>query len=55
MKGVDNPENEPVISKWCYKFDLNQKSKIVIGLHQEDVRIVGVASRRPFIDMGKAN
>jgi len=52
LKDVDDPNIEVTLSKWYYSIDIPEKTKIIIGVHQEDVRIAGVASRRPFIDIG---
>jgi hypothetical protein len=43
-----------VISKWYYSIDLQETTKIFIGLHQEDMRIKGVAQRRPYLDISIA-
>lgn len=45
---------EVCTSKWFYGLELQSKSHVVFGLHQEDDRIIGVSDRRPYIDMGFA-
>jgi len=52
VQDIDDPNIEIVLSKWYYSIDLQEKTKVIIGVHQEDVRIAGVAARRPFIDIG---
>jgi hypothetical protein len=47
-----DPDFEQVQSKWYYEFAVKKDVEMFIGLHQEDERIQGVASRRPFIDTG---
>lgn len=32
--------------------ELQEKTKVIIGIHQEDERIQGVMSRRPYLDVG---
>ena len=43
VQDIEDPQVEIVISKWYYSIDLQETTKIFIGLHQEDMRIKGVA------------
>ena len=45
------PEKDRVLSKFYYEFTLEEPTTVVIGLHQEDERIIGVESRRYYIDL----
>jgi calpain-15 len=47
---LEDPDEDWVLSKFYYTFHLDQKTKIEIGLHQEDERIIG-ADRRGYLDM----
>lgn len=40
-----------MVSKWYYEVELKSKLTVHIGLHQEDERIEGVVTRRPFLDI----
>ena len=48
----DNPNVEIVISKWYYNIEISEPTQIVISLHQEDERIEGVLSVKPYLDVG---
>ena len=52
VQDMEDPNIEVVLSKWYYNIDLNEKTQIIIGLHQEDERIEGVFLRRPYLDIG---
>ena len=39
-------------SRWYYKINVQEKSKVIIGIHQEDERYIGVNKLRPYIDIG---
>ena len=54
VQDIEDPQVEIVISKWYYSIDLQETTKIFIGLHQEDMRIKGVAQRRPYLDLSIA-
>jgi calpain-15 len=41
-----------VLSKEVYSVECDQDTKVFIGLHQDDERLIGVSSRRTFIDLG---
>lgn len=49
---VEDPNVEVVMSKWYYSLDLTHKCSLYIGIHQEDERISGVATRRSYLDIG---
>lgn len=69
VQDLDDPNIEIVLSKWYYsvrllsppladsmipsQIELQEKTKIIVSIHQEDVRIMGVAARRPYINVGK--
>lgn len=48
----DNKKIEHFCSRWYYQVDITEKSKVIIGLHQEDERTLGVKQTRPYIDIG---
>lgn len=48
----DNKKIEHFCSRWYYQVDVTKKSKVIIGLHQEDERTLGVKQTRPYIDIG---
>lgn len=48
----DNKKIEHFCSRWYYQVDVTKKSKVIIGLHQEDERTQGVKQTRPYIDIG---
>ena len=41
-------------SKWYYQLEIQQTVTVVIGLHQEDAQIEGVAKKRGYLDIGLA-
>ena len=43
-----------MLSKWYYSLDVQESSRVIIGIHQEDERIKSVMARRPYIDIGIA-
>ena len=51
---MEDPSYEIVQSKWYYSIEIFQNTKIFIGLHQEDERMLGVLARRPYLDIGIA-
>ena len=54
IQDIEDFSIEQVMSKWYYSVDLIQKTKVLIGLHQEDERKFGILTRRPYIDIGVA-
>eukprot|EP00357_Protocruzia_adherens_P011223 CAMPEP_0115030694 /NCGR_PEP_ID=MMETSP0216-20121206/37993_1 /TAXON_ID=223996 /ORGANISM="Protocruzia adherens, Strain Boccale" /LENGTH=823 /DNA_ID=CAMNT_0002408007 /DNA_START=44 /DNA_END=2515 /DNA_ORIENTATION=+ len=54
VQDLEDPNIEVVMSKWYYSLDVQERSTLVIGVHQEDERINGVLSRRPYLDIGCA-
>lgn len=52
VQDVEDSNMEVVVSKWYYSVDLPERVRIFIGIHQEDERIFGVASRRQYLDVG---
>lgn len=48
----DNKKIEHFCSRWYYQIDVKTRSKVIIGLHQEDERSLGVKQTRPYIDIG---
>ena len=40
VKRAGQEDREEVISKWVYKFDMNQKTKVFLSVHQEDERVL---------------
>ena len=49
---VEDSNVEVIMSKWYYSLDLTHKCSLHIGIHQEDERISGVATRRSYLDIG---
>jgi len=41
-----------VISKWAYEAEITKKTKVILGVHQEDTRIACVSATRPYLDIG---
>jgi calpain-15 len=41
IREIDDPEIELVVSKWYYSIDIEEKTKVIFSLHQEDERIQG--------------
>ncbi len=54
VQDMDNPNIEVVFSKWYYNVEITERTQLVIALHQEDERIEGCLSRRPYLDIGIA-
>jgi len=54
VQDIDDPNIEVVLSKWYYSIDLHEPTHLFVGVHQEDERIAGVLSRRPYLDIGIA-
>lgn len=54
VQNIDDPDIEIVLSKWYYSIDVNEPTRVFIGVHQEDERIHNVSSRRPYLDIGIA-
>lgn len=50
----DDPNIEIVLSKWYYSIEIEERTQVIIGLHQEDERIEGTILRRPYLDIGLA-
>ena len=45
-------EQEWVVPRWYYILESETDCDVVLGIHQDDERIYGVESRRPYIDVG---
>ena len=41
-------------SKYVYEVKVDQKQRVLIGIHQEDERIQGIVQRKPYIAIGVA-
>lgn len=56
VKSIDkfNEDITHFCSRYLYKLNVTQKTNFIIGVHQEDERIVGVKELRPYIDIGIA-
>ena len=54
IQDIENSTIEVVLSKWYYSVEVEQKTRIFIGLHQEDERKLGMLTVRPYIEMGVA-
>ena len=52
VQDVEDPSLEVVVSKWFYSIDLPERVRLFIGVHQEDERQVGVATKRQYLDIG---
>lgn len=53
-KSQNNPSVTNFCSRWFYQLTVNEKSKIIIGVHQEDERLPGGDFTCPFLDIGIA-
>lgn len=53
-KSVDEDTKtiEHFSSRWFYQLDVSKPSKVILGLHQEDQRSLGVKLTRPYVDIG---
>ena len=54
IQDIEDSTIEVVISKWYYSVDVQVRTHVFIGLHQEDERKIGVIARRPCIEIGIA-
>ena len=54
VQEIDDPKIELVMSKWFYAVEIQEKTKVIFGLHQEDERIESVANLRPYMDISIA-
>jgi len=54
IQDVEDPFLEVVISKWYYSVEVDQPTRVFIGLHQEDERKLGILARKPYIDISIA-
>jgi calpain-15 len=52
VQDVEDTNLEVVVSKWFYSIDLPERVRLFIGVHQEDERQVGVATKRQYLDIG---
>ena len=52
VQDAEDPNVEVVVSKWFYSIDLPERVRLFIGIHQEDERLVGVSSKRQYMDIG---
>ena len=50
----DNPDIHHLCSRWYYQMKIVKKTKVILGLHQEDERNLGVKETRPYLDIGIA-
>lgn len=51
IQEIDDPDIEITLSKWYYSMEINDRTKVVISLHQEDERVSGVVLNRPYLDI----
>lgn len=54
IQDVNEPQHEIVISKWYYSIEVEFQTRVIIGVHQEDERKIGVLARKPYLDIGIA-
>ena len=54
VQNIDDSNIEVVLSKWYYSVDINEPTRVIIGIHQEDERIQAVNAWRPYLDIGIA-
>lgn len=52
VQDMEDGAIELVMSKWYYSLEVTTSTKVFIGVHQEDERVVGVALRRQYLDIG---
>lgn len=51
---INDPNFTAICSRYFYSLEITEKSKVIVGVHQEDVRSPGTELTRPFIDIGVA-
>ena len=54
IQDIEDSSIEQVMSKWYYSLEVETKTRIFVGLHQEDERKIGILTRRPYIEIGIA-
>ena len=54
VQNIEDSNIEVVLSKWYYSLDINEPTRIIVGIHQEDEWIQAVNARRPYLDIGIA-
>ncbi|CAI2386182.1 unnamed protein product [Moneuplotes crassus] len=54
VQNVEDPDIEVVLSKWYYSLDVNEQTRVFLGVHQEDERVENTRLRRPYLDIGIA-
>jgi calpain-15 len=52
VQDIEDQNIEVVMSKWYYSLEVQEKTRVIIGVHQEDERIKGVSEKRPYLDIG---
>eukprot|EP01017_Pseudomicrothorax_dubius_P043528 TRINITY_DN7268_c0_g4_i1.p1 TRINITY_DN7268_c0_g4~~TRINITY_DN7268_c0_g4_i1.p1 ORF type:complete len:818 (-),score=145.97 TRINITY_DN7268_c0_g4_i1:98-2551(-) len=52
VQDVEDQNLELIVSKWYYTIDIENPARFIIGVHQEDKRIIGVDYIRPYLDIG---
>jgi calpain-15 len=52
VQDLQDASIELVMSKWYYSIDVTTPTRVFIGIHQEDERVIGVALRRRYLDIG---
>lgn len=43
---------EHITSKYSYFLEVPEKTRLFVGVHQEDKRIFGAKAKRPYLDLG---
>jgi hypothetical protein len=54
LQDIENSEIEQTVSKWYYSVEVDHRTRLFVGLHQEDERKFRVLARKPYIDIGIA-
>lgn len=54
VQNIEDSNIEVVLSKWYYSLDINEPTRIIVGIHQEDEWIQAVNAWRPYLDIGIA-
>lgn len=51
---VEDSKIHNCCSRWFYQLEVPEKSRVIIGVHQEDQRFLGADVIRPYVDLGIA-
>jgi hypothetical protein len=49
---VENSNIHNCCSRWYYQLEVPEKTRVIIGVHQEDQKFLGADIIRPYVDLG---